>query len=125
MTMPNLMNCPHSPDGWCLECLKSESQTLTEHRIKELEEELAELQASFDLRWKADMRAIKRWHKDNPGNELTWPDHTDLCCWLMDQLEKETEACAEAVQNLDISLCLDPMIVRTKAVGAIKDRING
>jgi hypothetical protein len=23
MTMPHLMNCPHSPDGWCLDCVKS------------------------------------------------------------------------------------------------------
>lgn len=22
MTMPHLMNCPHSPDGWCLDCVK-------------------------------------------------------------------------------------------------------
>lgn len=22
MTMPHLMNCSHSPDGWCLECVK-------------------------------------------------------------------------------------------------------
>lgn len=22
MTMPHLMNCPHSTDGWCLECVK-------------------------------------------------------------------------------------------------------
>lgn len=22
MTMPHLMNCPHSSDGWCLECVK-------------------------------------------------------------------------------------------------------
>lgn len=22
MTMPHLMNCPHSADAWCLECVK-------------------------------------------------------------------------------------------------------
>ena len=22
MTMPHLMNCPHSEDGWCLNCVK-------------------------------------------------------------------------------------------------------
>jgi hypothetical protein len=21
MTMPHLMNCPHSPNGWCLKCV--------------------------------------------------------------------------------------------------------
>ena len=23
MTMPHLMNCPHSSDGWCLDCVKA------------------------------------------------------------------------------------------------------
>lgn len=23
MTMPHLMNCPHSSDGWCLDCVKT------------------------------------------------------------------------------------------------------
>lgn len=22
--MPHLMNCPHSPNGWCLDCVKEE-----------------------------------------------------------------------------------------------------
>src|ERR1035437_7587040 len=34
-----------------------------------------DLQATFDLRWKADMRAIKRWQAAHPGKELVWPDH--------------------------------------------------
>lgn len=41
----------------------------------------------FDLRWKADMRAIKRWQAANPGNDLVWPDHADLVVWLLDQLD--------------------------------------
>jgi hypothetical protein len=24
MTMPHLMNCSHSPDGWCLDCVGKE-----------------------------------------------------------------------------------------------------
>jgi hypothetical protein len=49
--------------------------------------EVSEMQASSDLRWKADMRAIKRWQKAHPGNDLVWPDHADLCVWLMEQLK--------------------------------------
>ncbi|MGY3278084.1 hypothetical protein [Bradyrhizobium sp. S3.7.6] len=41
---------------------------------------------SFDLRWNADMRAIKRWQAEKPGRELSWPDHADLCIWLLEQL---------------------------------------
>jgi hypothetical protein len=43
---------------------------------------------SFNLRWKADMRAIERWQEAHPGNELTWPDHADLCVWLLEENER-------------------------------------
>lgn len=52
----------------------------------ELRREAAEHDASFQLRWKTDMRAIERWQKAT-GRTMTWPDHADLCCWLMDQLD--------------------------------------
>jgi hypothetical protein len=62
--------------------------------IAQLEEDLAtakqdliEFQQSFDLRWNADMRAIKRWQAAHPGKELIWPDHTDLCVWLLAQID--------------------------------------
>jgi len=42
------------------------------------------LQLTFDLRWKADQRAIKRWQAAHPGNDLTWPDHADMVVWLME-----------------------------------------
>ncbi len=52
--------------------------------LEEIEREEAEDAASFDLRWNADMRAIKRW-QEATGRTLTWPDHADLCVWLLDQ----------------------------------------
>jgi aspartyl/asparaginyl beta-hydroxylase (cupin superfamily) len=57
-----------------------------EQRVGELERELAEMKASFDLRWKADMRAIKKWQAET-GRTMEWPDHADLCVWLMGKLE--------------------------------------
>ncbi len=50
-------------------------------------ERLAELEALFDLRWAADMRAIKRWQAAGTGRELTHPDHADLVVWLLEQLD--------------------------------------
>lgn len=41
------------------------------------------LQLTFDLRWKADQRAIKRW-QDATGKKLTWPDHADLVVWILE-----------------------------------------
>ncbi len=60
--------------------------TVEQARMKELEEENAELNRSFELRWAADMRAIARWREAHPGKELVMPDHVDLCVWLLEQL---------------------------------------
>lgn len=51
-------------------------------------EQIEEHERSFDLRWNADMRAIKRWQAAAPGRELTWPDHADLCVWLLEQSDR-------------------------------------
>ncbi len=59
--------------------------------LEEARKERDELQASFDLRWKADMRAIARWRVANPGNELVLPDHADLCVWLLKERDKSQE----------------------------------
>lgn len=48
-----------------------------------------ELQQTFDLRWNADMRAIRRWQAAHPGNDLVWPDHADMVVWLMEELDKQ------------------------------------
>jgi hypothetical protein len=55
--------------------------------LKSAEQEQREHDASFNIRWKADMRAIKRWQEAN-GQPDMWPDHADLCVWLMGQLEE-------------------------------------
>jgi len=49
------------------------------------------LQLLFNLRWKADQRAIKRWQAAHPGNELTWPDHADMVVWLLEQSSENAE----------------------------------
>lgn len=54
--------------------------------IADLQIQLERHHHSFELRRKADMRAIKRWQEANPGNDLIWPDHADLCVWLMDRI---------------------------------------
>ena len=48
---------------------------------------IPELEHVFDLRWQADMRAIRRWQAAAPGREQTWPDHADLVVWLLEQLD--------------------------------------
>ncbi len=67
-------------------CQQSEAHKLqiTEGVIDGLKAELADHEASFDLRWKADMRAIARW-REATGRELVLPDHADLCIWLLER----------------------------------------
>ena len=60
-----------------------------ERERDELRRTNEELQLSFDLRWKADQRAIKRWQAAHPGNDLTWPDHADMVVWLLEQISSE------------------------------------
>ena len=53
--------------------------------------ELAELQATFDLRWRADRRAMELWRKQT-GRSLVAPDHADLVVFLLDRIERATAA---------------------------------
>ena len=51
-------------------------------------DEIKDQERRFELRWNADMRAIKRWQAAAPAGEdrsLTWPDHADLVVWLLEQ----------------------------------------
>jgi DNA-binding transcriptional regulator YdaS (Cro superfamily) len=64
--------------------LEAENAALRE-RAEKAEADCAGMRATFDLRWKADMRAIKAW-QEKTGEELVWPDHADLCVWLLAKL---------------------------------------
>ena len=65
-----------------------ETNPLIGKLLKDHLRERDDLQVNFDLRWKADMRAIKMWQKAHPGNDLVWPDHADLCVWLLEERER-------------------------------------
>ena len=76
------------------------TELIADQRIVDLERECAELNASFELRWKADMRAITRWQSEAPGRELVWPSHDDLCVWLLGQLDEALARLDAARQNV-------------------------
>ena len=63
-----------------------------------IKSERDELQAGFDLRWKADRRAIKRW-QDATGRTMTWPDHADLVVWLLERLDEREWRPIESAPN--------------------------
>lgn len=74
--------------------------SLEELEIVRLREALAEFDATFNLRWDADMRAIKRWQKANPDRVLIWPDHVDLVLWL----EAEVTRLGKVIERLTTAL---------------------
>ena len=89
---------------------------------------IEELEQLFDLRWAADMRAIKAWQIAHPDQPKTWPDHADLGTWCLSRIEKleaalreiaagyETEWSTSSVTNmLDIAQILSERIVIARA----------
>lgn len=60
-------------------------------------QELAELRALFELRYAADTRARERWSEEHPEQPLTWPDHADMCVWLLGKIQEFKPAPAIAV----------------------------
>ena len=61
MTMPHLMNCDHSEDGWCLDCVKQlwdEKQFVVEAWIKDQVFRNRQREELVDMltRWRIDQR---------------------------------------------------------------------
>ena len=66
-------------------CIERAEYNALRAQLATAQQELSERDASFDIRWKADMRAIEQWQAVT-GEKLKWPNHSDLCVWLMQQL---------------------------------------
>ena len=78
----------------------------TEEDYRLLKEMCDDLHMTFELRHKADMRAIEMWRKEHPGKELVVPDHADLVVWLISRdiarqqlVEQLVEQVAEQVRD--------------------------
>lgn len=75
------------------------SWALMQRENAELQSKLNEMQHSFELRWQASQRAIKKWHAAG-GPALVWPDHADLCVWLLEQLAERDSRLGECERLL-------------------------
>ena len=82
-----LLRQSSSSDYSCQGCMDTEREEAAD-RIEELEQ-------LFDLRWAADMRAIKAWQIAHPDQPRTWPDHADLGTWCLSRIEKLEAALRE------------------------------
>jgi len=76
---------------------------------EDLLDRVAELESLFDIRWKADQRAIKRW-QDATGKHDTWPDRADMVVWLLEERDRLLAA-------------LDPDETKAAYIGEVKDDI--
>lgn len=65
MTMPHLMNCGHSDDGWCLDCVKAQHDELAALR------EAVEAMTSRDLLGEGYELCLKPFRD---GVKVTWPE---------------------------------------------------
>jgi hypothetical protein len=77
-----------TPDGApndTLDALTAHAQRTGEY--DEMRAARDELEALFDLRYAADMRAIARWREGHPERALKSPDHADLVVWLLNAQE--------------------------------------
>lgn len=81
-------------DARVTELLKANNAML--ERARKAEREVDEMKRTFGMRWKADMRAIKRWQSASPNNYLEWPDHADLVVWLLEQLDAAEKRASDA-----------------------------
>lgn len=61
-------------------------------QLAEATAERDELQATFGLQWKADMRAIKLWQEAHPERKNIWPDRCNMVTWLMEQMDAADRA---------------------------------
>ncbi len=110
--------CGHNPDlvqhcpicegglGLCRMCGAAEVQ-LDEHTTCEsfreaapLRERVNELEALFNLQWRADQRAIKMWQAKT-GKDRVWPDDAKLSVWLLERLD-EAEARIRGVSKEEV-----------------------
>jgi hypothetical protein len=57
-------------------------------QLDQMTAERDELEQLFDMTWRADMRAVKRWREAHPGNDLVLPDRADMVVWLMEQYDE-------------------------------------
>lgn len=67
--------------------------------IHELEERINEMQATFDLRYAADMRGIELWRIGRPDRDLKMPDHADLILWLMAYIEGQDKIAIDLIAD--------------------------
>lgn len=80
--------------------------------------EIAGMRRTFDLRWEADMRAIKRWQAAGEDRDLIWPDRADMVVLLLEQdeaLRQETASLQAELAKWNRARAIEEAEVRARA----------
>ncbi len=86
MTMPHLMNCPHSGEGWCLDCVAS-SRAERDAAVKRFEDKRLEVHNVCKDRAAAEKKLAELQAEINRVIEVS-----DKRLIALDQARNETEA---------------------------------
>ncbi len=81
MTMPNLMNCSHDPEGWCLDCVKK----LHEEKDKILETFKLLFEHAEATEWMTHHAAENSYCPYCANDDNWWDDqreHNDGCKYV-------------------------------------------
>lgn len=112
MTMPHLMNCSHSEDGWCLACVKElweEKYQLEEGlegmkegvaiRIADLESHLKS-QTGYSIALQRAIEAHCHGYSLSPEDAAKCSHHARLLAYVNSERERDDKeaACAEALK---------------------------
>lgn len=81
MTIPTMMNCPHSGDGWCLACVQklqntNEDLKLRNHLLRDRTDLPIERLKSYDTI--INIIDAVRYHRDQKGDDRCWMDDEKL-----------------------------------------------
>jgi len=101
--------------------LNAEYQLLVIEDYRKAADRIEELEHLFDLRWAADMRAIRLWQSAHPDQPRTWPDHADLGTWCLSRIEMLEAALRMIAGNGNATGC-NPQIMCDIASKALEGK---
>ena len=82
--------------GEVVKLTKSESRLMLDMAIRAVE-----LDAVFDMQWKAHMRGVERWREET-GETLTLPDTADFTVWMLEKIYTSDARVAELEARLKL-----------------------
>lgn len=91
---PLAADTDHTWELWLVTNQYLDEVRKTRLKLRDLQLELADYEATSKLNYECTLRAIQLWRQrpeHQPDDRAKWPDKADLIVWLMKQLESKHE----------------------------------